>query len=224
VPLSKSEISKLVDGLNSRAEIDAKKAASVLDGLLYPKYGPGIYTIEESKRIDDRHFGALRGSEALDPLLESIRHGTAFASAYSLTVLGAIRDLRAMPLALDALADASPSVRVAATKCLWYFRKPSTVPALVVALDDPDPEVCRSAASALGFIGSAEAVIPLMTFYERGDADSKVAALYALGDIGDPRSLPLAREALVGNIRKLRKVAKSAMAKYDIKRRNEIRD
>jgi HEAT repeat protein len=69
---------------------------------------------------------------------------------------------------------------------------------------------------------SVEAVPPLMAFYERGDQDSKVAAIRALGKIADPRSLPLARAALVGRDRKVRGAAKLALARYDLKRRHGV--
>ena len=122
-------------------------------------------------------------------------------------------------MVVDALSDASPKVRVAATQGLRFFREPSTVPVLVGALQDPALEVRCSAACSLGFIRSAEAVPPLIVFYERDNREFKVAGLHALGYICAPRSLPLARAALLDKVRKIRDAAKSAMAQYDFKRR-----
>jgi HEAT repeat protein len=157
---------------------------------------------------------------ALEPLVDAARNGTAYARAYALTALGAVGDTRAFPLAVDALTHDSPLVRVSATKSLRYFRESSAVPGLIQALSDADSEVRCAAASTLGLMQATDAVTPLMAFYERGDQDSKMAAIRALGQIGDPRSLPLARAALVGRDRKVRDVAKLALARYDLKRRH----
>jgi HEAT repeat protein len=223
VSLSKSKISKLVADLSSGVESEAKRAALMLDGLLYPNYGPGprIVSAAESQQITDAHYGSIRGTTALDPLLEAARRGTIFARAYAVSTLGCIGDRRALPVVIDALSDASPMVRRSATTSLMHFQEPSTVPLLIRALEDSASEVCRSAASVLGCFHSADAVIPLMAYYERGDREAKVAALCALGHIGDPRSLPLARAALLDKVRKVRDAAKSALANYDFKRRHE---
>ena len=207
--LSKSKISKLVADLSSGVESEAKRAALMLDGLLYPNYGPGprIVSAAESQQITDAHYGSIRG--------------TIFARAYAVSTLGCIGDRRALPVVIDALSDASPMVRRSATTSLMHFQEPSTVPLLIRALEDSASEVCRSAASVLGCFHSADAVIPLMAYYERGDREAKVAALCALGHIGDPRSLPLARAALLDKVRKVRDAAKSALANYDFKRRHE---
>lgn len=222
MPLANSKISKLVAELSSAVESDAKRAASLLDGLLYPNYGPGprVVSAAESQRIVDAHYGAIRGTPALDPLFDAARRGTPFARAYAVCVLGPIGDRRALPFVIDALSDASPTVRLSATRSLLHFREPSTVPVLIDALNDPNPEVCRSAALVLGCLHSVDAVSPLMALYERGDREARVAALHALGRIGDPRSLPLARSALFDKVRKVRDAAKSALAHYDLKRRH----
>lgn len=226
VPLSRSKVSKLVAGLNSAVESEAKRVASFLDGLLYPNYGPGprIVTAAESQQIQEEHYRTVRGSAALDPLLDTTRDGTEFARASAATALGAIGERRALPLLVNALSDPSPTVRASATQGLGFFRDPSTVPALIRALDDLDTEVSCSAASALGYIGRGEAVPPLMALYERSDWRSKVAALGALGWICDPRSLPLVRAALSERVRRVRDAAKSALAQYDFRRRSKTKE
>jgi HEAT repeat protein len=223
VPLFKSKFAKLVAELSSRVETKAKRAASSLDALLYPNYSPGprMVTAAENQQILNAHYAAIRCSEVLDPLLEATHRGTDFARTYAATVLGHIGDHRAVPSLIDALSDPSPPVRRATAKSLGFLQAVSAVPMLVRALDDSDPELSRTAASALGHIRSREAVLPLMALYERGDRESKVAALLALGYIRDPRSLPLARAALLDRVRKVRDAAKSALAQYDYKRRHE---
>jgi HEAT repeat protein len=139
VALSKFRISRLVARLNSRVEAEAKQAASELDGLFYPSYGPGprMVTATEAQQITDAHYRTILGSKAIEPLFKAIVQGAEFARAYAATVLGAIGDIRALPLVVDALSDASPKVRLAATQGLRFFREPSTVPVLVGLLQDP---------------------------------------------------------------------------------------
>ena len=219
--ISKSKVAALVKAMNSSDESDAKAAAKELDWLLYPNYGPGprVLTAEESQRIREEHYSSLRGSSALEPVLKTIREGNAFARAYALTVLGATGDTRVVPMAVEALNDPVPQVRASAARCLFFFREPSTAAALVQKLNDTDSEVRCAAASTLGFIQGVDVVPELMALYQRGDAESKSAALRALGQIADPRSLQLARDALVDKDKGVRKTAKMALARYDLKRR-----
>ena len=125
---------------------------------------PGEVTAAEPQQITDNHYRAVRGSKAIEPLFKAIVQGAEFARAYAATVLGATGDIRAVPLVVDALSDASPKVRLAATQGLRFFREPSTVSVLVGALQDPALEVRCSAACSLGLIRSAEAVPPLIEF------------------------------------------------------------
>jgi hypothetical protein len=222
--VSKSKISGLVVELNSRDETEAKRAASELDSLLYPNYGPvpRFFTVAEILRIDEAHYGAIRGSDVVEPLLETARSGTGFARAYACRVLGSIKDTRALPLLVEALSAALPAIRLAATKGLWFFREPSCVSALIPMLEDSSEEVRCSAACALGLTSSAEAVPALMKFYEVGSPKAKFSALLALGQIGDPRSLPLVRSALLYKVRNVRGAAKAALSQYDLKRRGKV--
>ena len=193
----------------------------MLDRLLYPNYraGPRVVSAEESRQIQERHYGALRGSTVLDPLLNAARCGKPVSRAYALTALSLIGDSRARSLPLDALADPSPKVRLAATTCLRFSSEPALASHLIPILNDLNAEVRQSAARTLGCIGSTDAVPPLISYFERGGPNDKAAALDALGQIADPRSLPLARSALEDAERKVRKAAKSALASYDMKRR-----
>jgi HEAT repeat protein len=222
VAISKSKVAALVKALNSADESAAKAAAKELDWLLYPNYGPGprVFTAEESQRIRDAHYASLRGSAVLEPVLKAVKEGTPFARAYALTVLGAAGDPRVMPLAVEALNDPAREVRASAARCLFFFRDPATAPALLQRLDDPDTEVRCAAASTLGFIQGVDVVPELMALYERSDSESRMAALRALGQIGDPRSLQLARDALLDKDKSVRKTAKLALARYDWKRRH----
>ncbi|HSU53217.1 MAG TPA: HEAT repeat domain-containing protein [Candidatus Dormibacteraeota bacterium] len=211
----------LVRQLNSTVESEAKHAASLLDRVLYPRHGPGprVISASESQRIDEQHYGTLRGSSIIKPLVQIAGRGTPFARAYALMALGAIKDARGVALGRQALGNDSPSVRTAAIKCLWFLRDAPATPMLIPVLRDPEPLVRASAASALGSFGSPGVVPELIALFQRGDSGDKVAAVHALGDIRDPQSLPLIREALVAKDSKLRKAAKAALAGYDLARR-----
>jgi hypothetical protein len=220
--LTRAKISWLVRQLNSDSETDAKRAASMLDQILYPNYGPGprVVSAAESQQIQDRHYGVLRGSIVLGPLLNAAHRGKPFARAYALTALGAIGDIRAQSLPIAALSNGSLAVRLAATNCLRFWRQLSSTEHLIPLLNDPDNDVRQSAARTLGCVGSVDTVPALMSYFERGGPNDKAAALHALGQIADPRSLPLARDALVNADHKVRKAAKAALASYDMKRRS----
>src|SRR5262249_12145187 len=194
-----------------------------LDKLLYPDYSEGrrpyCVTGDDIAQIDDRHYTALRGSEALDPLLQTLRTGTEFARSYAATVLGAIKERQAFPLVIPALFDASSSVRPSGTKGLWFFRDRSALPALIQALHDPNKEVICSAANTLGWIGDRKAVEPLMAIYATAKWQIQSAVVHALGEIAAPESLELVKGALGHNVRRVRDAAKSALSRYYLKRR-----
>ena len=80
----------------------------------------------------------------------------------------------------------------------------------------------QAAADTLGMRRATDAVPALMNLFERDDVELKISAIRALGWIGDPRSLPLVRSAQLDKHRKLRKVAKFALANYDLKRCNAV--
>src|SRR5436189_937916 len=112
----KSKISRLIEELSSKTESEAKHAASLLDALLYPNYGPGprIVSAVESQQISDAHYRKIRASEAMELLFDTARRGSAFARAYALSALGPIGDRRALPVLTEALSDASADVRLKA--------------------------------------------------------------------------------------------------------------
>src|SRR5882672_8806382 len=121
VTVSESGIARLANQLSSPIEAEAKEAATLLDGLLCPSYRPGMYRSDEAVHIDRKHYDALRGSDAIKPLLKTLVEGNDFARGYVAVVLGAIEDRRALPLLVGALSDKSPAVRQAASQAVWYF-------------------------------------------------------------------------------------------------------
>lgn len=211
MPLSKGEISQLTPALDSPDRSIAKQAETRLDTLLHPPRTSGAVRGDEIARRSEAHYGPMRGSDALLPLLAALEHGTQFARAYAATALAIIKDPRAIPPITRSLSDKDPEVRIAMLKGLWFFRDPATAKHVIPLLDDPVPQVACDAADTLGAIGSPEAVPALLEFYERGDQEARAAVIHALGSIQDPRALPLLREASQSDNRKIRSAARSAL-------------
>jgi HEAT repeat protein len=219
--LSKSKLAKLLAELSSANRNKAEEAALSLDHMLYAGFGPGprLVSAEEAESVMHAHQQMLRDSDVLEPLSDAVSKGGERTREYAATALGHLDDERAIPVLLQALIDPQPKVRRAGATSLGFLRATNAVPMLLQVLDDVTPEPSQAAAMALGHIRSPDAVPRLMTFYERGNRDAKIAALDALGLIADARSLQLVRDALSDKDRKVRKAAKSALANYDLKRR-----
>lgn len=223
---SRKQISRLVVRLNSPSQGVAKRAATDLDAMLYPQYAeargvPVAMTLEQSLAVDERHFSQLRGSDTVLPLLETLKTGTDFARNYAAGALSSIGDKRAIPYLLDALSDPSPIVRSGAARSFRWLNDPRAISQLVWLLADPDVEVVESAAIVLGIMRAAESVEPLIELTSHMDWRRRACAFEALGDILDPRALPLLRDALNDRHKRVRKAAKSALARFDLVRREE---
>ena len=94
----------------------------------------------------------------------------------------------AVPALVDALADASAAVRLAAVQSLGSLEDPRAIAALGKALkEDTDPRVRQAAAEALGEIDDARAV-PHLVAALPGErvAGVREQIVRALGEIGDP--------------------------------------
>jgi hypothetical protein len=215
--VSKSEVSRWVALLNSDVPGEAQKAAEALHRLLRPKSLEGTFVNGLMHKQMELEFGKIRGSEVLNPLLETLVNGTDFARAHAASVLGFIKEPRALPLLLDSLTAPVSGVRVGAVRALGFFRDLSTVDALIQTLRDPSCEVRQAAASTLGSIGSRNAVPALEELYSEGNAADKIIVLHSFGEIGDRDSLPIINSALVHSNRQIRSAAKHALAKYALK-------
>ena len=109
--------------------------------------------------------------------------------------LGQIRDPRSIPMLIQVLDDADPTIRTYATNSLGHIGEPASaaIPALIKVLNDPNDSVRRSAASALGRMGPAAAVASPALVQTLGDPSSIVAdvALSTLTKIGPPAKVVL---------------------------------
>jgi len=223
---SKTKIAKLAADLSSSDSAKARRAASELDNLLYPNYGagPGLVSAEESQRIQEAHYAKIHRPEFSEPILKALQNGNAFAREYAATVLPNVCGNEAGPILMKVLADPESAVRKAAVRNLGFLQCAAAVPLLLDALYDPDPEMGISAATALGHIRSSAASRPLIALFDRGNCQFKAAVLHALGNILDNESLPFVRAAQSHKLREVQKAARSALAAYDFKRRQELSD
>lgn len=105
----------------------------------------------------------------------------------AISLLGELRDPRALPALLAALSDRRGTVRPClAAQSLGALRDPRAVDALIAAVGARDNEDLRLCAiKALGLLRTPRAVPALVDAVER--RDMTVAAAYALARIGDPR-------------------------------------
>ena len=108
--VTQDSISKLVADLNSDDASVAESASMRLDKLLYPRF-PTVTTPGELNRVMEEHDLTLRGSPTLEPLLETLQEGNDFAREYAATVLGTIKEPRALRLIIERLRDDCAKVR-----------------------------------------------------------------------------------------------------------------
>jgi HEAT repeat protein len=109
----------------------------------------------------------------------------------ALRMLGDLRDRRALPILLQTLTDAQPSVRGAAATALGELGDaalPDAAPALINALNDPIPAVRASAAVSLGEEGATDSIPALKKMLDDANPAVRAASLAALLRLGTPYS------------------------------------
>jgi len=127
----------------------------------------------------------LLGERALPPLLASLPAATAPTRLGALTVLGSLRDARALPAVLRLVGDADTRVACLAAEVAASHPDPRTIGPLSRALASSRPSLRRAAASALVALhaaGVVEALAPLLErlFDEREEASLRGLALDAV--------------------------------------------
>jgi HEAT repeat protein len=115
---------------------------------------------------------------------------------YLAMVLGKLRDPRATPLLVDALADSSVETRVYAALALGQIRDASAVPPLLEAFSRDERDVRKAAAWSLGEIGDARASETLAAALNDSIPDIRYNAALALARLGDGRAIGVVREML----------------------------
>jgi HEAT repeat protein len=134
------------------------------------------------------------GPAALPHLLEALNAEDSALRCAAATALGAIKDVRAVPGLIVALAESAVSdhsVRICAADALGSIGDRAAVPPLCQALKATDAQVRFSAASALGRIGDERAVLSLCQAVRDRDYIVRNAASLALNMMGDAQALPL---------------------------------
>jgi HEAT repeat protein len=128
------------------------------------------------------------GTDALAALIMSARAPQWTARRNAVWALGALRDRRAIPPALMALADREPPVRRVAAWALGALDADDAVAALIDALKDPDADVRAQAAWALGAIRDGRAVDGLIAALKDSSEGVRAQAAWALGALRDRRA------------------------------------
>lgn len=136
-------------------------------------------------------LGRLGATEAVAPLMASLRDPDAYVRQASAWSLGMLADARAIQPLIDVLAH-DDAVHEWAMTALQAFGA-AAVEQLLVALHAEDPAVRRASAEAIGRLGDGQAVEPLIAALQSGSdyghRDLKCAAADALGRLGGARAI-----------------------------------
>ncbi len=127
------------------------------------------------------------------------------------TLLGTLRDSRAVAPLVSVLHDADRAVREAAIGALTAIGEPS-VPALGKCLSDPQIGVQEAASAVLAAIADERVLDPLMASLKNRDWIVRMHAAKALGRIGDARSIDPLIPLLQDKVKAVREEATMALA------------
>jgi len=132
------------------ARLDTPRAADALCA--------GLTVVSNENAVEDRPIllGRCLGAMTWMPwerLVLILQSDNWRARQAALTAFAFRNDLRAIPLARQALIDQQPQVRAAAAEVLGRLKAKEAGPALTKALNDPYPEVRTAAKAALAAIG-----------------------------------------------------------------------
>ena len=127
------------------------------------------------------------------------------------TLLGALKDARAVLPLTNALRDTDRAVREAAVGALSSLGSVS-VPALAGCLTDPALQVQEAASAILASLADARVLAPLMQALGSRDWIVRMHAAKGLGRIGDPDAVPALMPLLQDKVKAVREEASSALA------------
>lgn len=99
----------------------------------------------------------LKGSDALDPLIDALSNRKKNIRMHSATLLGAIGDAKAIDPLIETLKDNNKLVRREASTALSRMGEPAVEP-LIATLDDEDWRVRGAAAWSLGNLNDESAI------------------------------------------------------------------
>lgn len=127
------------------------------------------------------------------------------------TVLGTLKDPRAVAPLTALLRDEDRAVRQAAIGALTAIGNPA-VNALGRCLDEPSLEVQEAASQILATIGDEQVFEPLVKVLASKDWIIRMHAAKALGRIGDPRAVPALLPLLQDKVKAVREESAGALA------------
>jgi len=142
----------------------------------------------------------------------------AWARHGAVIVLGNIRDARAVPALISALADSSEYVRVEAARALAKIRDERAVEPLISVLEQDELHwVRREAATALHVVGvhSSGVVEALVNALQDGSWEVRAEVARALGRVDDADAVPQLLQALADSSYSVRNSAVHALANLE---------
>jgi len=127
------------------------------------------------------------------------------------TILGTLRDPRAVAPLVSVLRDGDRAVRDAAISALLAIGEPAVTP-LGDCLSDPVLTVQELASSVLATIADVRVLVPLMTALESPDWIVRMHAAKALGRIQEPGAVASLVPLLQDNVKAVREETSTALA------------
>ena len=140
-------------------------------------------------------LGDLQPPDAIQILADVVR-GYVGARSLAANAIGEIGGLEGGPVLVEALADKSINLELAALKSLGRIKYQAALPAVREFLTSPDPRLRRTAALTVGNLQDTMAIPTLLAMaYDDSSPLVRPAAIEALGALGDkaliPQLLPL---------------------------------
>ncbi len=171
---------------------DVRKAAA--DAIL--KIGSPVVDHLISLREEQGDGGVPR--EAMEPILISLKGETSRERRYAVTLLGDLKDPRAVDGIISVLGDRDVATQIHVIKILAKLREPRAVGPLLALLKESTWKVRREVPKALAEIQDPRAVEPLLAALKDKDITFRKEAMSALKTmkIDGARAIPQLIEAL----------------------------
>ena len=165
-------------------------------------------------------IGDLGAVEAQDALIGVVHHSDDRVRRAATTALLKLNTPEALRAVHDAMADASPEVRMHAVVALATKRDGKTAAALIRAIDDEhDADVQVAMIAGLGKVGTADAVQKLLKIaapetrmFRKKTSPLRVAAVQALGEARTPAAIAALKELTNDKDRDVRDTATRTLA------------
>ncbi|MFH0878771.1 MAG: HEAT repeat domain-containing protein [Lentisphaerota bacterium] len=166
---------------------DSRAVPSLIQSLGSENQG-----IRENAASALSHIGAV----AVEPMMASLKTGSAEARQSGAWALGEIKDHRAMPLLMELLKDEDMLVRAKALEALGSIASPLSYDAIHSMTRDGKPLVRAKAIQALALLHNPESTKTMIEALHDDNNFVRESAAEALGDLGNPRAIEPLIEAL----------------------------